>query len=256
MHAEGTQRRASPMAGARRLRQAQLPNLIPEIDRLLWRIESPRVLLIAGTFDWLHNGHVSAFERAANARIPAGPAAQWEPVDLVVVLVNKATGRKTDSEKTFQARLRNVRAAVRDHPMLRDRVAVSDLLARYPGHVPELLERLVAAYPEVRFGACAGSDSAARAPLPPPDGYGPERFDRLRSNADVLIEIARPGLSTNSSSPFASLVLDEEGPDISSTRIREALERDSLDEISDAVPPSTWRALQREWARRRDIVDG
>ncbi len=227
---EGSRTRAAEALGGR------ATGLEPQLDLLIAAKPKPRIAVIQGSFDWVHNGHLELIAGAANACDASGQPR----FDQVVVVPTHEYPRKPFLKASFERRVAQLSEAIAERGMS-DTVYASTVSARAGGSPAELAKALLGAYPEARFSYVLGSDSLIESAHWP-------HFDTVEQGMELLT-VPREGHPLEGVDRAAG-VLPPAQTRISSTEIRQALDQGNLAPILGRVPPSVVRGLEAELALR------
>jgi nicotinate-nucleotide adenylyltransferase len=109
-----------------------------------------RIGLFGGTYDPVHNGHISAAESFLNSKL----------VDSLWILLNPAPPHKSEADfAPYSCRLKMLRKAFN----FNQRIKISDVETRLPKpcYTVQTLRYLTESYPDSTFYLCIGYDSFA-----------------------------------------------------------------------------------------------
>jgi nicotinic acid mononucleotide adenylyltransferase len=198
-----------------------------------------RVAIVQGSFDWVHNGHLELMERALLAKDAEGKS----QFDHIVVMPTRSYEKKPFLRGSWARRVALLKAAIAEHPALRDRVIVSTAHQDLPNTPAQLLHGLHSGRPDLELSYVLGADSFNESKAWP-------GFSTLGSIPGFrLAVVGREGHAIEDTAR-AHLVLAPAKTKISSTAIRQALDEGDLSSIAHAVPKATLVALEQELARR------
>lgn len=187
-----------------------------------------RIGILGGTFDPVHNGHLSI----ARSFLKSGY------IDELWVIPVSSPPHKRDARLTdFHVRKRMLEAAFSEF----DHVVISDIENRLaqPSYTIQTLEHLKEAYPEKTFYLCIGEDSLSGFP----SWYKP---DRILDECELLVAV-RPGADTENvgSDLIRKAHFVEHDPvQISSTELRDRIREGQ--EVTELLPPRVLEIITNE----------
>jgi len=189
---------------------------------------SSAIGLLGGSFDPVHRGHVSI----------ARSFVQSAHIDRLWVLLTPDPPHKTDRTLTgFSDRFEMLKRAFQSFSDI-EISPVENELPR-PTYTFQTIRHLKREYPHIRFYLCMGSDSLR-------SFYKWYRYERILEEVDLLVA-RRPGDELSTVAPGIinkTHIVDHEPVELSSTRIREALQRG--EHPSDSIPREVMDYIQEK----------
>ncbi|MDZ7660232.1 nicotinate (nicotinamide) nucleotide adenylyltransferase [Fodinibius sp.] len=184
--------------------------------------------LLGGSFDPVHNGHLSIAESFLESDL----------LDELWILLTPDPPHKIDrAQADYQLRLEMLQAAFKDF----DNVNVSDIEKQLPqpSYTIQTLEYLKDQYPDNTFYLCIGGDSLR-------DFKQWKNWSKILDHTDLLVA-QRPSTDNNKIDNFLKdhvHYVDHDPIKISSTTIRDAVANG--DDISGLVPSSVKGIIENE----------
>jgi len=191
-------------------------------------VQQKRIGLLGGSFDPVHNGHISI----------AKSFLQSDLLDELWVLLTPDPPHKTgQAQAAFQSRLKMLQTAFNDF----DDVKISDVEKQlsHPSYTIQTLEHLKAEYPESTFYLCIGGDSLKHFKQW-------KDWQQIIQYADLLVA-KRPATDNKKIDTILKdhvHFVDHEPVDISSTTIRDAIA--SGDDVSALIPSSVKKIIDSQ----------
>lgn len=187
-----------------------------------------RIGLFGGTFDPVHNGHVSLVHSFLNSGL----------IDELWVLLTPSPPHKTDDEQTgYDLRLRMALAAFEEL----DQVSISTVEQELPSpsYTIRTLRHLKRAHPEHDFKLCIGEDSLVHF-------HQWKQYEEILNECDLLVA-KRPGMSSTDLEEKilkASHFVEHEPIPISSTDLRKRISNGEA--YADLIPDKVLKIIEKE----------
>lgn len=187
---------------------------------------SSNIGLLGGTFDPVHNGHVSIARSFADSDF----------IDELWVLLTPAPPHKSHQVATYRHRKTMLKLAFEDQ----DDIFISDVESSLPepSYTIQTLEYLKKKYPEVKFYWCIGEDSLVNFT----SWY---KWQDILKNV-LLLVASRPDVDKKKPASISTSKIrwvDHQPMDISSTELRNKLKKgETADSL---VPPKVASYIQK-----------